>query len=474
MMRTIEELQGPRRFPVVGNALQVRPRELHVTAERWCRAYGPVFRFNLGPRPVVGVGDAGAINEILRQRPERFRRWSELTAVLVEMGIDGVFSAEGEDWRRQRRLAVTALNSNHLHRYFGVIRDANHRLYERLSAAARVGVPFAIDADFKLFTVEVTSALAFGHEDSAPSGADLRPEIDRVFAMIARRVSAPVPYWRRVRLPADRALDRSLALLRIAVSGFVEQARARILARPELRERPENFLEGMLAGQELEGRFNEAELFGNTLTMLLAGEDTTAATLAWTSWLLAQHPDVQSRLASEARDLLRDESVPIEPGAAARFEYGEAVLREAMRLKPASAVIFIEAVEDAVVADVRIPAGTRLLLLTRHAAVQEGSFARPDTFDPTRWLGTAAGTHDQRGFLAFGAGPRFCPGRNLAFLEAKAALAMLASNFELTLDPDAKPVTEEFTFTMAPRGLRVLLREREATKSAELAASFPR
>ena len=79
-----------------------------------------------------------------------------------------------------------------------------------------------------------------------------------------------------------------------------------------------------------------------------------------------------------------------------------------------------------------------------------------------RWLADATGTHDPKSFLAFGAGPRFCPGRNLAFLEAKAAVAMLARNFHVSLDPAAPPVTEVFTFTMAPSGLRVRLRERAA------------
>jgi cytochrome P450 len=100
------------------------------------------------------------------------------------------------------------------------------------------------------------------------------------------------------------------------------------------------------------------------------------------------------------------------------------------------------------------------LLLTRHAAVQAVSFPRPAAFDPDRWLSENGGAGRSKGFLSFGAGPRFCPGRNLAFLEAKAALATLVRNFEITLDAAAPPVTEQFTFTTIPRGLRVRLRER--------------
>jgi cytochrome P450 len=462
VVRSIDELTGPRPLPGLGNALQVRTSELHLTAERWCQEHGPLFRFDLGPRRIIGVGDAAAINDILRQRPERFRRWREFEMGAEETGTKGVFAAEGEDWRRQRRLAVTALNADHLHRYFDTIRLATERLHGRLSETARERVPLPIEAEFKSFTIDVTTALAFGRDPSAPlaSAFDLRPDIDRLFAMMARRLNAPIPYWRWLRLPADRAHDRSLARLRLAVGEFIADARARISACPELRENPENFLEAMISAQELERRYSEEELFGNALTMLLAGEDTTAITLAWTTWFLARHPDVQERLAAEARELLGDEAFPPSDETTSQFGYGDAVLREAMRLKPAAVAIFVEAIQEAVVGDVRIPPGARLMLLTRHAATQDSSFSLAQTFDPARWLAGDNGAHDTKSFLAFGAGPRFCPGRNLAFLEAKTALAMLARNFEITLDRAAPPVKERFAFTMAPSGLRVRLERR--------------
>jgi len=72
----------------------------------------------------------------------------------------------------------------------------------------------------------------------------------------------------------------------------------------------------------------------------------------------------------------------------------------------------------------------------------------------------AGGAPDQKSFLAFGAGPRFCPGRNLAFLESKTTMAMIALNLHIELDESAGPVSEHNTFTLVPKGLRVRLRER--------------
>jgi cytochrome P450 len=460
--RSIEDLPGPRGLPLIGNVHQVRSHNMHLTAERWAESHGPIYRLDLGPRRVVVIGDADVLNEVLRDRPDGFRRWGEIQSITEEMwGPAGVFAAEGDDWRRMRRLAVTALNSNHLQRYFEIVSTCAGRLHRRLEAAARDGRAFEIGEALSSFTVDVTSALAFGHDlNTLERGDDeIQGHLHRVFHMTNRRLFAPIPYWRYFKLPADRALDRSLAQLRPAVTSFMDQTRERIRARPELRDSPENFLEGMIAAQENDGAFSDDEILANVFTLLLAGEDTTSHTMAWTIWALATRPQVQARWAEEARDVLGDRLFPTEYESVEELRYGEGVLRESMRLKPVAPITGVEPLADTEVAGTRIPAGTRLLLLHRHAGLQGVSQARE--FRPERWLGEdGLEAPEQKSFLAFGAGPRFCPGRNLAFLEAKTALAMVARNFELELDPAAEPVTELLGFTMSPQGLRVRLRER--------------
>lgn len=467
--RSIAELPGPKGLPLLGSAHRLIPvSRTHLAFEEWGRKYGPIFRVTVGPRLVVGIDDADAINAILRDRPEGFRRWSEQRRVIEEMNETiaemrnsppGVFIAEGDEWKRQRRLIVTALNKDHLHRYFGVVRTATERLHRRLQATARDTRPIAISDELTSFTVDVTSALAFGHDLNTleHGNGELQGHIQRVFRMTARRVSAPVPYWRRVKLPADRALDRSLATIYRAVKGFIEGARTRMARRPELFEAPENLLEGMLAAQRVDGSFTDNEIASNVITVLLAGEDTTAHTLGWTIWLLASRPDVQERLRVEATTAFGGSSFPTEYEATERLPYAEAVLRESMRLKSVAPAIGVEPIEERTVCGTRIPAGTQLLLLLRQAT--RTAAGRSEDFHPDRWLEDSEETRAPKS-LSFGAGPRFCPGRNLAFLEAKAALGMLARNFELELDESDGPVRETFGFTMTPSGLRVQLRER--------------
>jgi cytochrome P450 len=174
-------------------------------------------------------------------------------------------------------------------------------------------------------------------------------------------------------------------------------------------------------------------------------------------WLLATNPDVQERLAASTAEALGEDGLPADFEAVGRLEYAEAALRESMRLKSVAPLMTVEPLEDKVICGTRVPAGTRLLLLTRQAC--GAAAGRSEAFEPERWLEDSDETRAPKS-LNFGAGPRFCPGRNLAFLEAKSALAMIARNFELELDGDGGAMQESFDFTMAPRGLRVRLRER--------------
>ena len=154
--------------------------------------------------------------------------------------------------------------------------------------------------------------------------------------------------------------------------------------------------------------------------------------------------------------------VPTEYEMTTGLTYAEAVLKESIRLKSVAPALNIETNEEKVICGTRFPAETRLLLLIREASYGSDQAAE---FDPDRWLRDTAGCPAPKS-LHFGAGPRFCPGRNLAFLEAKSAIAMLARNFEWDLDESGGPVRESFDFAMAPKGLRVHLRERSVVPVA--------
>lgn len=459
--RGVASLPGPRGWPLVGNLLQLHRQRLHLTLERWAERYGPMYLIRFGRHPVVVIAEPALIQRILRERPHGFRRLRTIDGVLRELGVAGVFNAEGADWHRQRRIVMQGFNTAQLKRFFPALAAMTDRLRRRWTAAAERGTEIDVAADFMRYTVDVTTNLAFGHDMNTleREGDVIQRHLEHIFPMISRRLHTPVPYWRWFKLPADRALDRSLAEVRRVIHDLV---RERSHGREQAPARPANFLEAMLAAESGEGATLTAdEVFGNVFTILLAGEDTTANTMAWIVHFMLEHPEVAARVREEADGVLGASAVVERIDDLERLAYLDAVAAEAMRLKPVAPLLYLETNEDALLGGVSIRRGTAIALLPRATAFDERYFTAAREFRPERWLADArCPAHDTRAFVPFGAGPRFCPGRNLALLEIKSAIAMLARHFTLLPSRREHPVGERFAFTMMPTDLHLRLRLR--------------
>jgi cytochrome P450 len=316
------------------------------------------------------------------------------------------------------------------------------------------------------YTVDAVAGLAFGADiNTLESDRDaIQSHLDKILPAIYARLLAPFPYWRYLKLPLDRRLDRSVAMVNQAVQGFIAAARDRMKAEPALAERPSNLLEAMIAAADREGSgVSDSEIAGNVFTMLLAGEDTTANTLAWTIWLLHKNPAALERCRNEVRRTVPPALSSMTPEAIASLDFLEACVNESMRLKPVAPSLMSEALHDTTIGDIRVPAGTIVWMVFRHDTMDERFFPDAQAFDPRRWLAGAHGAESaKRVAMPFGAGPRICPGRYLAQLEIKMAMAMLLGQFEIESvsaagsgDPE-----EHQAFTMGPLGLHMRLHQR--------------
>jgi cytochrome P450 len=474
-VRTFDELPGPRGIPVFGNLLQVEPNRMHQQLERWCEAYGPVFRLQLGKRRVVVFGDHEVVGTALRDRPDGFRRTTRLEEVWTEMGLaGGVFGATGEAWKRQRRMVMAGFDPAHIRRYFPSLQRVTGRLVTRWQGAAARDETFDLQADLMRFTVDVIAGLAFGAEvNTLQSDEDrIQQHLNRLFPAVFRRMFSALPTWRWWPSAEDRALTRSVGEIEVAIDRFIAEARARLEADPERRRKPPNLLEAMIVAADEPGSgITDREVAGNVLVMLLAGEDTTANTIAWMAWLLSRHP---AALAKAREEVLR---VCPDPTTAsfddvARLDYVEACAHETMRLRPVAPQQALQALRDTVLGGVRIEQGMVAFVVMRRDSVSERHVPNAKAFEPERWLApegvTAAANAAKRISMPFGAGPRICPGRYLALLEMKMAMAALLSNFELASveTPDGGEPREQLQIAMMPVGLSMRLRARAAALAA--------
>jgi cytochrome P450/nitrite reductase/ring-hydroxylating ferredoxin subunit len=462
--RALDELPRPRGLPLFGNALSIDIERMHDQLEAWAAELGAPYALKLGPRWTVVFDDPAVFEVALRARPERFRRPSQLEQIFIELSTHGVFSAEGPAWRPQRRLAMEALSHRNLRGFYPTLALVAERLRRRWEAAAADGRPVDVQDDFMRFTVDVTTSLAFGYDMNTLETDDdaLQQTLEPLLPKTMQRIMAIVPYWRFVRLPSDRRVDRSIAELRGFFQGLIGKARARLAtAGGDGAGAPANFLDAMLAARDEHGEpFSDEELIGNALTMLLAGEDTTANSLAWAIHLLIDAPDEVAALRREL-DAAGIRGVPADLERVGKLTYAGAITSETMRLRPVAPLIFLEALNDEVLGGVAIPRGVQFCLLTRAPGRRADNFVAPTEFRPARWI-APTGAHDPAVNLPFGSGPRICPGRSLALVEMKVVLATMLSCFDLERVGAAGDVREVFNFTMRPEGLKVRVRPRAA------------
>jgi cytochrome P450 len=346
------------------------------------------------------------------------------------------------------------------------------RLLQRWQEALDAGRQPAVARDLKAWAMDIVMALSFGADSNVLQSDDdpLQRDVELMFTMIGRRMVLPVRYWNWLKLPIDREADRMVARITERVQGFIAQSRARLAANPALRVRPSNMLEAMVVARDEPGSgFTDEDVIGNAITLVFAGEDTAATTLGWLLYFLSTHPDTTAAARAETDAVLGNAAMAERFDLLGGLNYIEAAAMEAMRIKPVAPLAGFEVLRDRVIADVSVPAGSRVFGLMRSAGLDDAHFPDAQRFDPQRWLASnhadplqrPEGLESQgRKIFPFGAGPRLCPGRYLALCEIRMATSMIVKNFELSFEDDPSSVEEIFALTMNPSHLPVRLARR--------------
>jgi cytochrome P450 len=229
----------------------------------------------------------------------------------------------------------------------------------------------------------------------------------------------------------------------------------------------------MLHARDDDGsQMNDEQLRDECRTFLLAGHETTAITLTWSLYLLANHPAVQDRLRAELADVLAGR--PPQVADLPRLKFTEWVVLEAMRIYPPVFMIGRENVAPVELGGYQVPAGTTIFM-SQWVMHRDGRFFdRPELFDPDRWTPDRASLIPKMAYFPFGGGPRICIGNTFAMLESVLLLATIAGQWSLTSVPD-HPIKLSPVLTLRPRyGIRLVPKRLGATPgrtTTQLAAS---
>ncbi len=452
-------LPTPKTDDFLGHLTSFRGTDVHNKLLKWSTQLGQLYEIRLANKKAVVISDRSLIQQILKQRPDRYRRYKKIESVFKELGFNGIFSAESKTWLKQRNLLSPAFNSKNLRYFFPMMNKIADRLIEKIYQQSIQNNPIYIKSLYTQYTVDIISNIAFAYDLNTLCGKNkkLHEHLSAIFPGINYRVSLPLPIWRFIKTHKDRKLESAVLAVKSFLKERVEATKQKIASKPSLIEHPENLLQAMLAEQVKQNhQISDEEILANTVTILIAGEDTTANALSWLTFLLSNHTNIQGQLHKEISSLPENSfqcwPLPHTP-------FLTAAIHESMRCRPVAPLLYMQPLEDIELEETIIPKGTFLILLLNAMGNDEHCFTKANEFNPARWLDkNSCNISDMN---PFGGGPRICPGRSLALLEIKIAMLRLFNRFEIEV-VDAHKVKEHFHFAMMPENL--LIRVKPLTK----------
>lgn len=405
-------------------------------------AMGPVVEMDFVRYRAWLINDPALIEQVFVRSAGVMQKDVFLRALKKLLG-EGLLSSEGDFWKRQRRLIQPAFHRERIAGYGDVMVT---RTAEMLRTW-RDGETLELHHAMMALTADIVTRALFGAE--AGDTHDLAACIDAVVTRFADPKYLLVPALDRAPLPANRRLREVSARLDGIVRGFISRRRALGADAPQ-----DDLLAMLLAAQDEDGaRMSDQQVRDELLILFLAGHETTALTLSWTFYLLAQHPEVERELVRELHEVLGDRDPTVADLPALRFS--EQIVQESLRLYPPAWSLGREATEDFTLDGRRYPKGAWFWVLPWTLHRDARFFADPLAFKPARWADGLAKRLPRGTYLPFGTGPRVCIGNQFAMMEATLVLATIARRFSLRAE--AEPVVEpEPSITLRfKRGIRM-------------------
>ena len=440
--------RGPKGHALLGSLREFHRDQLGFYA-RCAREYGDAVPVRLGPFPSLLIYHPDAIEEVLVVRNRDFIKSRGIRLMRAFLG-DGLFTAEGDLWLRQRRLMQPAFHRERVAAYG----ETMTAYAARRAADWRDGAALDIHVEMMDVTRAIVAKTLFDADvsDEARGIGDASRIVQEYFGeRLGSLLAQFLPLW--LPTPANVRLRRASRHLDAVVYRMIADRRRSPEGRGDL-------LSILLQAQDADdgSRMTDRQVRDEVMTLFLAGHETTAVALSWTWYLLAQHPEADARLADELRGVLGGRVPAVADLPALR--YTGMVVAESLRLYPPAYGIGREAATATEVAGISLPSRGIVIIPTWVVHRDARWFDKPDAFLPERWADEAARRLPRFAYLPFGGGPRQCIGNTFATMEATLILAAIAQRFRLALLPDQR-VTPTPGITLRPEpGIRMRLEQR--------------
>ncbi|MFI5963164.1 cytochrome P450 [Streptomyces asoensis] len=359
--------------------------------------FGGVAAFRMGPAPTVLVTDPLAVQHVLARHPNRYVKRSHRARLLVG---DGVLSATGEAWKRQRKVLQSQFTGTGMRRYEQRITEAARTTADRWAGYARSGQSFDVGREMRRFALDAIWRSLTGH--ALDDGTER--ELDAVAA-----VATVLPT-----LPSDTTEARDAVADELARIDAVARQAVEAARDGEAGPHGPGLLHVLTGAAAEHPQYTDRLVRDELVTLLAAGHETTATTLTWLYLLLDRHPAAREEALAAGPD-----------GSPRRRQAVQALVHETLRLYPSAWILPRYATEDDTLAGYGVQAGSDILVCPYLTHRDPRLWAEPERFEPRRFV-TPDGRPAQPGaYFPFGLGPRACLGLQFALRESTVLLEHL-------------------------------------------------
>ncbi len=416
---------------------------------------GPIAHYMLFGSHVVFLNDPVAVREVLVNQAGKFVRERTIQRLKILLG-EGLLTSDDPTHKRSRRIVAPAFHRQRIHDYaIEMVRSCLH-----WRDRWQDGDVVDMNAEMMTLSLDIIARTLFDTEvdDDIREINDQSNAIMGIYNYLVAFPNAEAFLKYKIPVPGLRKFAKSRARLDSVVRRIIADRKAANIADPEHADR-KDLLSMLLASRDEDGsELSDEQLRDETLTIFLAGYETTANALSWTWYLLATNPEQQERMYAEIRDVLGDREATLEDYG--NLKYTQMVFAEAMRLYPPAWAMGRKSTEAIEVGPYRLPAGTYWFMSAYVLQRDARFYPDPLRFDPLRHTDEEKAKRDKFEYFPFGGGPRQCIGEAFAWLEGVLLLATVAQKWRLGWIEGQKVAVEE-KITLRPKyPIRVTLHAR--------------
>ncbi|NWU62617.1 CP2CK protein, partial [Pterocles burchelli] len=446
---------GPAPLPILGNVLQVKPKNLAQTLQKLSEEYGPVFTVHLGSDPVVVLHGHDVVKEALVDRADEFAARGHMPIGDRANNGLGIIFSNNKEWLEVRRFALSTL------RNFGMgkrsieekIQEESEHLLEEINKTK--GAPF--DPTFMLSCAvsNVICSTIFGkrydYKDKRFLG--LMKNMSNIFDMMNS-------YWGQLYQMFSKILDylpgphNKIFIEFDALKNFVSEE-TKIHQASLDPSSPQDFIDCFLSKMQEEkenpnSSFHMKNLITSTFDLFIAGTETTSTTLRYGLLLLLKYPKIQEKAQEEIDRVVGRSRKPCVADRT-QMPYTDAVVHEIQRFISLIPLALPHTVtKDTCFREYLIPKGTTIYPILSSVLHDSKEFPNPNEFNPGHFLNENGTFRKSDFFMPFSAGKRICLGEGLARMEIFLVIATILQNF--TLKPVVDPQELSITPTLSGTG----------------------